>query len=76
MLNRAQLETFVEMMFKEKRIELPEDIELEDIVEAFCQYLDDDLNEWLKIKFFSFFLLTSGEGNIDWNWVRENINAL
>jgi len=76
MLNRAQLEAFVETMFKEKRIELPDDIELEDIVEAFCQYLDDDLNEWLKIKFSAFFLLTSGEGSIDWNWVRDNINAL
>lgn len=76
MLNRAQLERFMEMMFEEKRIELPEDIELDDIVDAFCQYIDDDLNEWLKIKFFNFFLLTSGEGKINWNWVRENINTL
>lgn len=76
MLNRAQLETFMEMMFEEKRIELPEDIELEDVVEAFCQYCDEELNEWLKIKFSNFFLTSSSEGNIDWNWVRQNINAL
>ncbi len=76
MLNRAQLEAFMELMLKEKRIELPEDIELDDVVEAFCQYLDEDLNEWLKIKFSNFFPITSGEDTVDWNWVRENINVL
>jgi hypothetical protein len=76
MLNRAQLEAFLELMLKEKRIELPEDIELDDIVEAFCQYLDEDLNEWLKIKFSNFFPITSAEDTVDWNWVRENINVL
>jgi len=76
MLNRTQLEAFMETIFKEKRIELPEDIELDDVVEAFCQYLNDDIDEWLKLEFSNFFLMNSGEGNIDWNWIRENINAL
>ncbi|OQX55387.1 MAG: hypothetical protein B5M53_04210 [Candidatus Cloacimonas sp. 4484_209] len=76
MLNRAQLETFMETMFEEKRIELPDDIEIEDLVEAFYQYIDDDLNEWLKMKFSNFFLLNSGEGKINWDWVRDNINTL
>ncbi|MCK4234054.1 hypothetical protein KAU34_05600 [candidate division WOR-3 bacterium] len=76
MLNRAQLETFMEMMFEEKRIELPEDIELEDVVEAFCQYCDDELVDWLKMRFSSFFLMGSGESSIDWNWVRQNISSL
>jgi len=76
MLNRSQVEAFMEMMFEEKAIELPEDIELEDIVEAFCQYTNDDLDEWLKLRFSAFFLLTSGEGHINWNWVRQSINAL
>ncbi len=76
MLNRSQLEAFMEMMFEEKRIELPEDIEIEDLAEAFYQYINDDLDEWLKLKFSAFFLLTSGEGHINWNWLRQNISSL
>jgi hypothetical protein len=76
MLNRSHLEEFMELMFEEKRIDIPEDIEIDDIVEAFIQYCNDDLNEWLKAKFSDFFLLSSGETSIDWNWVRQNINAL
>ncbi len=76
MLNRSQLEEFLERMFEEKRIELPEDIEIDDVVEAFCQCLDDDLSEWLKVKFFDFFLLTSGESTIDWDWIRQSISSL
>lgn len=76
MLNRSHLEEFMELMFEEKRIDIPEDIEIDDVVEAFIQYCGDDLNEWLKAKFSDFFLLSSGETSIDWNWVRQNINAL
>jgi hypothetical protein len=76
MLNRSQLEAFMELMFEEKRLDIPEDIEIDDVVEAFIHYCDDDLNEWLKSKFSDFFLQSSGETSIDWNWVRQNINAL
>ncbi len=76
MLNRSRLEEFMELMFEEKRIEIPEDIEIDDVAEAFMQYCNDDLNEWLKAKFSDFFLQSSGETSIDWNWVRQNIIAL
>lgn len=76
MLNRAQLEIFLEMRFEEKGVELPEDIEMEDLVELFYNYLEDDLNDWLNMKFSEAFLLTSGEDTINWNWVRNGINSL
>ena len=32
MLNRSQLEEFMELMFEEKRLDIPEDIEIDDVV--------------------------------------------
>jgi len=52
-------------------LEIPEDISREALVEAFCQYTEDDYYEWLKDNFKSFF----NHGNPDWDWVREKIRA-
>jgi hypothetical protein len=76
MLNRTQLEIFLEMRFEEKGVELPEDVDMEDLVEVFYNYVEDDLNDWLIMKFSDAFLLTSGEESINWNWVRNKINSL
>ncbi len=38
------------------------------LVEAFCQYVEDDY-EWLKDNFKSFF----NHGNPDWEWIRGRI---
>jgi hypothetical protein len=34
---------------------IPRDINKHDLVEAFCQYVEDDYYEWLKDNFKSFF---------------------
>jgi hypothetical protein len=36
-----------------------------------CQYVEDDYYEWLKDNFKSFF----GDGELDWEWIREKIRA-
>jgi hypothetical protein len=50
-------------------MEIPEDIDREALVEAFCQYTEDDCYEWLKDNFKSFF----NHGDPDWKWIRERI---
>ncbi len=51
--------------------EIPEDISKDALVEAFCQYTEDDYYEWLKDNFKSFF----DHGNPDWDWIRDKIKA-
>ena len=53
-------------------IEIPEDISREALVEAFCQYVENDYYEWLKDNFKSFF----EDGNPDWEWIRERTASL
>ncbi len=52
-----------------KKIEIPDDITNEAIVETFCNYVEDDYYEWLKDNFKSFF----NYGKPDWQLIRERI---
>lgn len=70
MLDRAVLEEFVDSEFEDMELEIPDDIVKEALVEAFCQYIEDDYYEWLKDNFASFF----EHGNPDWDWIRERID--
>ena len=71
MLDRQVVEEFLDEEFKERDWEIPADISKEDLVEAFCQYTEDDYYEWLKDNFKSFF----EHGNPDWDWIRDKIRA-
>ena len=53
-------------------MEIPEDISREALVEAFCQYVEDDYYEWLKDNFKSFF----EHGSPDWEWIRKRTAPL
>ncbi|MBM3155476.1 MAG: hypothetical protein FJ008_09165 [Chloroflexi bacterium] len=52
-------------------MEVPEDVDRQALVEAFCQYTEDDYYEWLKDNFKCFF----NQGDPDWEWIREKIKA-
>ena len=69
MLDRGVVEEFLDWEFEEAGWEIPEDISKEALVEAFCQYTEDDYYEWLKDNFKSFF----GHGNPDWEWIRGRL---
>jgi len=69
MLDRAAVEEFLDCQFEDMEFEIPKDISREQLVEAFCQYVEDDYYEWLKDNFKSFF----NHGNPDWEWIRERI---
>ena len=69
MLDRQVVEEFLDGEFEERDLEIPDYISKEDLVEAFCQYTEDDYYEWLKDNFKSFF----NHGNPDWDWIIEKI---
>ena len=71
MLDRDDVEEFFDCRLEELEIEIPEDISKEQLVEAFCQYVEDDYYEWLKDNFKSFF----EHGNPDWEWIRGKVKA-
>ena len=71
MLDRDVAEEFLDWEFEDWDLEIPEDISKDALVEAFCQYTEDDYYEWLKDNFKSFF----DHGNPDWDWIRGRIKA-
>ena len=71
MLDRAVVEEFLDKEFEEGDWEIPEDIHKDDLVEAFCQYTEDDYYEWLQDNFKSFF----NPGNPDWEWIRGRLTS-
>lgn len=64
MLNRPAVQEFLEGQMEDVDLEIPADIDLNSLVETFCQYTKDD--------FKSFF----NHGNPDWEWVRERIGSI
>ena len=69
MLDRTAIEALWDWEFEDLDLEIPEDIPKEALVEAFCQYAEEDYYEWLKDNLRSFF----DHGNPDWDWVRNKI---
>ena len=71
MLDRQVVKEFLEEKFEDVPLEIPKDIPMEVLVETFCKYTEDDLYEWLKDNYKSFFY--SLPDGTDWDWVRERI---
>ncbi len=55
MLDRTVVEEFLDWEFEERDWEIPGDISKDNLVEAFCQYTEDDYYQWLKDNSKSFF---------------------
>jgi len=69
MLDRDVVEEFLDCELE--GIDFPEGISQKQLVEAFCQYVEDDYYEWLKDNFKSFF----NHGEPDWEWIRKKIEC-
>lgn len=67
MLDRVAVEEFLKREFDETELEIPQSILKSDLVEAFCQYTEDDYYEWLKDNFKSFF----ENGNPNWALIEK-----
>ena len=70
MLDRIVVKEFLECEFEELELEIPEDISKDALVEAFCQYVEDDYYEWLKDNFKSFF----DHSEPDWERIRGKLS--
>ena len=70
MLDRTAIEALWDWEFEDLDLEIPEDIPREAVIEAFCQYVEEDY-EWLKDNFKSFF----NHGDPVWNRIIEKIRA-
>lgn len=68
MLDRSVIKEY--LMEKLEVIDIPQDITIDDLVEAFCQFVEDDYYEWIKDNFHSFFNYYKP----DWNWIKMKIN--
>lgn len=71
MLDRQVVKEFLDWEFEEGDWEIPEDISNDALVEAFCQYIENDYYVWLKDNFKSFF----NHANPDWEWIRNKIKS-
>ena len=71
MLDRQVVEEFLEGEFEDGDWEIPKDIPNEALVEAFCQYVEDDYYEWLQDNLKSFF----NHGDPDWQWIMGRLTS-
>jgi len=71
MLDRDAVEQFIDAEIEEVEGELPEDIPKDTLVEAFCEYVEEDYYQWLRQNLASFF----NDGDPDWDWIREKLEA-
>ena len=72
MLDRSVVEEFLNCEFEDLELEIPEGMLKDALVEAFCQYTEDDYYEWLKDNFKSFF----DHGNPDWEWIGKKVRSV
>jgi len=71
MIDRDVVEELLDCQLEDMELEILEDISKEALVEAFCQYAEDDYYDWLKDNFKSFF----EHGEPDWEWIRDRIKV-
>jgi len=69
MLDRKVIEEFLFEEIEEKSI--PRRINKQELVEAFCQFVEADYYEWLRDNSNSFL----NHGNPDWEWIEKFIQV-
>ena len=69
MLDRKVVEKFLLEELRDIGSRIPKSIDKRKLVEAFCQFTEEDYYEWLKDNFASFF----NHGNPDWNWIEKHL---
>lgn len=67
MLDREVIKEF--LLEELKGVEIPKNILLEELNEAFCRYVEEDYYEWIKDNFHSFFNYYKP----DWEWIIKRI---
>lgn len=73
MLDRKVVEHFLNGGLNDLGIKVPRDIRKDDLVEAFCRYVEDDYYDWLRSNFTLFFQ-QDFKSRMNWNWIRRIIS--
>lgn len=68
MLNKQVVKEFLQSDLE--GIEIPQNINFDDLVDVFIDYCEDDYYEWFKDNAKSFF---SGDNGADWDSISEKI---
>ena len=68
MLNKQVVKEFLQSDLED--VEIPQNINFDDLVDVFIDYCEDDYYEWLKDNAKSFF---RGDNGIDWDSIAEKI---
>ena len=68
MLDRQVVSEFLDDQLED--VPIPASIKKKELVEAFCQFTENDYYEWLKDNFSTFF----DHGNPDWVWIKNYID--
>ena len=71
MLDREAVEEFLDSELEYLEVEVPADIPKDALVEAFCEYVEEDYYQWLRQNLASFF----NDGEPDWDWIREKLET-
>ncbi len=71
MLDREAIEEFFDSEFEYLNLEIPEDIPRDALVQAFYEYVETEVQEWLRDNFSAFF----NDGEPDWDWIKEQIGV-
>ena len=69
MLDSKVVEEFVLEEMKDTDTDIPQRISKEELVKAFCQFVEEDYYELLRDNFNSFF----NHGSPDWDWVEKYV---
>jgi hypothetical protein len=69
MLDREVIKNFLEEEMLDLDVTLPKDINIEQLTDTFCLYVENDYYEWLRENSKSFFAVNSN--GIDWQSIKE-----
>lgn len=67
MLDKDVIKGFLEENLAE--IKIPKNVSKKNLLQAFCNYVEDDYYEWLSDNYKTFF----NHGHPDWSWIKERI---
>ena len=69
MLDRLVVKGFLLNKFQEAKLCIPKDIEMQKLINDFIKFTEDDMYEWLKDNYKTYF----NYNNPDWNFIRKRL---
>ena len=74
MLDRQVINEFLKDKLNDWGVSLPNNIDMVELTQSFCLFVEDDYHEWLEENSKSFFLVNSD--GVDWNIIRSRMDNI